>query len=41
MVDPDDETDSVVIIISGVRVDDISDDMEDGVRVDDISDDVE
>ena len=41
MVDPKDGTESIVMIMSGVRVDDISDDVEEGVKVDDIWDDVE
>ena len=41
MVDPKDGTESIVMIKSGVRVDDISDDVEGRVKVDDISDDVE
>ena len=41
MVDPKDGTESIVMIMSGVRVDDISDEVGEGVKVVDISDNVE
>ena len=41
MVDSKDDPESIVMIMSGVRVDDISDDVEERFKVDDTSDDVE